>query len=300
MTKTGGNIKKKSVLSTKEKKQFLKIVKNALKEDIGSGDITTDPIVDIQQQALGIIFPKQDGILCGVKIAQMVFETLDEKLDFQCKMVDGATFSPGMTIATLIGSAASCLKGERTALNFLQHLSGIATFTRKFVDATEGQLKILDTRKTLPGLRGMQKYAVRIGGGHNHRYGLYDMILIKDNHIEIAGSLTDAVHAARGKNKKVFVEVEVKTFEELDEALVAKVNRIMLDNMNPDQLESAVKTIRAASTNIEIEISGGIDLYNITAYKDCGVDFVSVGALTHSAPAIDIAMKLKPLGQGES
>ncbi len=277
----------------------MRIIKNALKEDIGRGDITTDPIVDEQQQALGIIFAKQDGILCGVTIARMVFAVLDERIDFQCKMPDGASFSPGMTIATLIGSAALCLKGERTALNFLQHLSGIATFTRNFVDVTEGRLKILDTRKTSPGLRVMEKYAVRTGGGHNHRFGLYDMVLIKDNHIEIAGSITDAVRAARKKRKRAFVEVEVKTFEELNEALSVKVNRIMLDNMTPDQLSKAVEIVRASEGDTEIEASGGIDLYNIAAYKDCGVDFISIGALTHSAPAIDIAMKLKPLGQCE-
>lgn len=277
----------------------MRIIKNALKEDIGRGDITTDPIVDEQQQALGIIFAKQDGILCGVTIARMVFAVLDERIDFQCKMPDGASFSPGMTIATLIGSAALCLKGERTALNFLQHLSGIATFTRNFVDVTEGRLKILDTRKTSPGLRVMEKYAVRTGGGHNHRFGLYDMVLIKDNHIEIAGSITDAVRAARKKRKRAFVEVEVKTFEELNEALSVKVNRIMLDNMTPDQLSKAVEIVRASEGDTEIEASGGIDLFNIAAYKDCGVDFISIGALTHSAAAIDIAMKLKPLGQCE-
>lgn len=238
--------------------------------------------------------------MCGIDIAKMVFEVLDDQLNFQGKMTDGMPFSPGMTIATLVGPAVSCLKGERTALNFLQHLSGIATLTSKFVEATEGNLKILDTRKTLPGLRVMEKYAVRTGGGSNHRSGLYDMILIKDNHIEIAGSITAAVEAARKKNRRAFVEVEVKTFTELDEALAAKINRIMLDNMNHDQLRKAVEIIRTRNTHTEIEISGGIDLYNIAAYKDCGVDFISVGALTHSAPAIDIAMKLKPLGQGES
>ena len=238
--------------------------------------------------------------MCGLDIAKMVFQVLDENVDFQGKMNDGMLFSPGMTIATLIGPAASCLKGERTALNFLQHLSGIATLTKKFVEATEGNLKILDTRKTLPGLRVMEKYAVRTGGGVNHRFGLYDMVLIKDNHIEIAGSITAAVKAARQTKRKKFVEVEVKTFQELEEALANRVNRIMLDNMNREQLRKAIELIRSTDTHTEIEISGGIDLFNIAAYKDCGVDFISVGGLTHSAPAIDIAMKLKPLGQGES
>ena len=230
----------------------------------------------------------------------MVFQALDEQLDFQGKMADGTEFSPGMTIAALIGPASSCLKGERTALNLLQHLSGIATLTKKFVEATEGKIKILDTRKTLPGLRVMEKYAVRIGGGVNHRFGLYDMVLIKDNHIEIAGSITAAVKAARQTKTKRFVEVEVKTFKEIEEALAVGVDRIMLDNMNQDQLKRAVRAIRDNTTHTEIEISGGVDLFNIAQYNDCGADFISVGALTHSAPAIDIAMKLKPLGQGET
>ena len=214
--------------------------------------------------------------MCGLDIAKMVFQVLDENVDFQGKMNDGMLFSPGMTIATLIGPAASCLKGERTALNFLQHLSGIATLTKKFVEATEGNLKILDTRKTLPGLRVMEKYAVRTGGGVNHRFGLYDMVLIKDNHIEIAGSITAAVKAARQTKRKKFVEVEVKTFQELEEALANRVNRIMLDNMNREQLRKAIELIRSTDTHTEIEISGGIDLFNIAAYNDCGVDFISV------------------------
>ncbi|MCK4755847.1 carboxylating nicotinate-nucleotide diphosphorylase [candidate division WOR-3 bacterium] len=280
-------------------KQFLKIVKKALKEDIGRGDITTDPIVDQNEQALGTIFPKQDGILCGIEIAQMIFKELDEKIDFQIKLNDGDNFSPGMTIATIIGPASVCLKGERTALNFLQHLSGIATLTRKFVDATKGSVKILDTRKTVPGLRIMEKYAVRTGGGHNHRFGLYDMVLIKDNHIEIAGSITKAVAKVRKRRKKAFVEVEIKTFEELNKALSLKINRVMLDNMSVNQIKQAVEIIRQANPDMEIELSGSMNLSNIKEFSGCGVDFISVGALTHSAPAIDIAMKLKPLGQCE-
>jgi nicotinate-nucleotide pyrophosphorylase (carboxylating) len=278
----------------------MKIVKNALREDVGRGDITTGPIVEKTQQALAIIFAKEDGILCGATVAEMVFKTFDEQLDFQCKMDDGMKFSPGMTIATVTGPAASCLTAERTALNFLQHLSGIATMTSKFVEATEGRLKILDTRKTLPGLRVMEKYAVRKGGGYNHRFGLYDMVLIKDNHIEISGSITAAVKAARQYKKNVVVEVEVQTLKQLEEILLLKVDRIMLDNMNHEQLKKAVEIIRTQNKHTEIEVSGGIDLFNISDYKNCGADFVSIGALTHSAPAIDIAMKLRPLGQGES
>ncbi len=272
----------------------------ALKEDIGRGDITTDPIVSQNEQALAIIFPKQEGILCGVEIAQMVFEETDRHIDFQIKLEDGERFSPGMTIATAIGPAGACLKGERTALNFLQHLSGIATLTRRFVDATKGRVKILDTRKTLPGLRVMEKYAVLTGGGYNHRFGLYDMVLIKDNHIEISGSITKAVGAVRERKKNAFIEVEVKTSDELEEALSLKVNRVMLDNMNIGQIKRAVETVRQRDKDLEIEVSGGIDLDTIDQFVDCGIDYISVGAITHSAPAVDIAMKVRLIGLSES
>ncbi len=271
----------------------------ALKEDIGRGDITTDSIVGKDERTLGIIFPRQEGILCGIEIAQMVFKEIDEAIDFQIKMHDGSRFAPGMTIATIIGSASACLKGERTALNFLQHLSGIATLTKKFVDATKGSITILDTRKTAPGLRVVEKYAVRTGGGQNHRFGLYDMVLIKDNHIEIAGSITKAVSQVRKFKKRRFIEVEVKTFDELKEALSLKVNRVMLDNMNMHQIKQAVEIARQTDRRIEIEVSGGVNVHNISDFVECGVDFISIGVLTHSAAAIDIAMKLKLLGQCE-
>lgn len=265
-----------------------------MKEDVGRGDITTDAIVT-DEQTLGIIFPKDDGILCGVDLAQMVFEEIDPNIDFQKKLSDGDSISPGMTIATLVGSAATALTGERTALNFLQHLSGIATFTKKFVEAAKGEVKILDTRKTLPGLRTVEKYAVRVGGGYNHRFGLYDMVLIKDNHIEIAGSITNAITKVRQKRKRAFIEVEVKTFDELREALALKVNRVMLDNMNINQITQAMQIVQESGTKVEIEVSGGVDLSSIKDYATCGIDYVSAGALTHSAPAIDIVMKLKTL-----
>ncbi len=250
-----------------------------------------------EDRALGILFAKEDGVLCGIDIAQMVFELLDENVDFQKQLTDGSTLSPGVTIAILIGKASTCLKGERTALNFLQHLSGIATLTKKFVDATDGNIRVLDTRKTLPGLRIMEKYAVRVGGGHNHRFGLYDMVMIKDNHIQIAGSITEAVTRVRSKKKKSFIEVEVQTVEEVKEAIRAQANRIMLDNMNKNQIIQAVDLVRQARTGIELEISGGINLDNIGQFTETGADFISVGALTHSAGALDIALKMKPLAQ---
>lgn len=271
----------------------------AIKEDLGKGDITTDSIIPPDAQTLGIIFPKGDGVLCGVNIARYVFEEIDKKMNFEAKMEDGAEFSPGMTIATIIGPAGSCLKAERTALNFLQQLSGIATLTRKFVKlVNNNRIKIMDTRKTTPGLRIMEKYAVKTGGGYNHRFGLYDMVLIKDNHIEIAGSITKAVNAVRNnsKKKKIFIEVEVKTMDELKEAIELGVNRVMLDNMHLEQIDQAIKYVRTSKKKIEIEVSGGIDIDNIVNYAELDIDCISIGALTHSAPAIDIALKMKPIG----
>lgn len=281
----------------KIKRYFRTAVRQALKEDIGRGDITTNSIVSDQDRVLGIIFPKQSGVLCGLELAQMVFAELDSRINFEAQMHDGEQFTIGSAIATLIGPAAGCLQGERTALNFLQHLSGIATLTRRFVEAAGSRIKILDTRKTTPGLRALEKYAVRTGGGYNHRAGLYDMILIKDNHIQIAGSITRAVEAVRNKSRRAFIEVEVRTPEELKEAIALKVQRIMLDNMNQDQLRRAVDQIRRldAGRRIEIEVSGGVTMESIDVLKDLDIDFISIGTLTHSAPAVDIALKMKPL-----
>jgi len=292
MKKKDDNTKQKD----REKRQFLTIVRRALREDIGRGDITTNAIASGTDRALGIIFAKEEGILCGVDIAQTVFEQIDDTIDFQKQLDDGSQLSPGVTIAILIGKASTCLTGERTALNFLQHLSGIATHTRQFVDRVQGAIKILDTRKTTPGLRLMQKYAVRIGGGSNHRFGLYDMVMIKDNHIQLAGSIGEAVKRMRSKKRKQFIEVEVQTLAELQEALDSGVDRIMLDNMRASQISKAVDLIRSTAPGTEIELSGGIDLQNIAEIAASGADFVSVGALTHSARALDIALKMKPLG----
>ncbi len=272
----------------------------ALKEDLGKGDITTDAIVSPDARTLGIIFPKEDGVLCGIDVARMVFEEVEPRIAFEAKLKDGDEFSPGQTLATVIGPAGGCLKAERTALNFLQQLSGIATLTRKFTRVVGGRIKIMDTRKTTPGLRILEKYAVRVGGGYNHRFGLYDMVLIKDNHIEIAGSITNAVSAVRNKSKKkkLFIEVEVKTLDELKEAIELGVNRVMLDNMNLEQIEKAIELVRCSKKKIEIEVSGGVNLENIMNYAEMDIDCISIGALTHSAPAIDIALKMKPIGGG--
>jgi len=281
---------------SRETKQFQAIVRRALREDIGRGDITTNAIVSETDRALGIIFAKEEGILCGVDIAKNVFEHIDDTIDFQIQLTDGSELSPGVTIAIMIGKATTCLKGERTALNFLQHLSGIATVTKQFVDRANGKIKILDTRKTTPGLRLMQKYAVRVGGGLNHRFGLHDMIMIKDNHIQLAGGISEAVKRVRSQKSKKFIEVEVKTIEELKEALENRVDRIMLDNMHGAQIVKAVDLIRSSGTDTEIELSGGVTLESIGELAASGADFISVGALTHSARALDIALKMKPLG----
>ncbi len=266
-----------------------------MREDIGRGDVTTDSIVPEGDRALGVIFAKEDGILCGVDIAQMVFRQLDPAIDFQKQLDDGSMLSAGITIAIVIGKASTCLKGERTALNFLQHLSGVATLTRKFVDAAKGNVTVLDTRKTAPGLRIMEKYAVRVGGGSNHRFGLFDMVMIKDNHIQIAGSITEAVSRVRKRKRKPFIEVEVKTLTELHEAVKSKVDRIMLDNMSRDLMTQAVEIVRNNVEDIQIEVSGGINLDNIDSVAQTGADYVSIGALTHSSRALDIALKMKPL-----
>ena len=280
----------------RESRQFLTVVKRALAEDIGRGDITTDAVVPPDERALGIIFAKEEGVLCGVDIAKMVFEQVDPAIDFQKQLNDGSSLTSGATIAIVIGKAASCLKAERTALNFLQRLSGIATLTKKYVDAAHQRIKILDTRKTTAGLRAMEKYAVRAGGGQNHRFGLYDMVMIKDNHIQIAGSITEAVNRVRDKRKKHYVEVEVKTMSEMKEALALRVDRIMLDNMNVNQIAQAIDLVRSMPGTTEIEISGGVEIEDIEELASSGADYVSVGALTHSARALDIAMKMKPLG----
>ena len=225
----------------------------------------------------------------------MVFKQLDPTIDFQKQLDDGSALSPGITIAIVIGKASTCLTGERIALNFLQHLSGIATLTRRFVDAAGDNIKILDTRKTVAGLRVMEKYAVRVGGGANHRFGLFDMVMIKDNHIQIAGSIAEAVDRVRKRRRKPFIEVEVKTLAELKEAIAAQVNRIMLDNMSRRLINQAVDMINTSGQDIEIEVSGGVNLDNIAELAESGAHFVSIGALTHSAKALDIALKMKPL-----
>ncbi len=265
------------------------IVEAALREDIGEGDITTDATVARSRKGVCRITAKEDLVLAGSFLARMVFSSLDRRLKYRAMAEDGTLVRRGKTIAEVSGPLAPMLTGERVALNFLQRLSGIATLTEKFV-AKAGAVKILDTRKTTPGLRVLERYAVRMGGGYNHRSGLDDAILIKDNHISAAGGVREAIRRVYKKyGDSIAVEVEAASLRETREALGGGADIIMLDNMNPDKIEKALKLINGRAVT---EVSGGVSLDNIRAYAATGVDFISIGALTHSAPAVDISMKV--------
>jgi len=274
------------------KKELIQIINLALKEDIGSGDVTTNLIVPDFQKGIAEIFVKEDGVIAGLNVANEIFKRLNNKITFRKFVKEGDKVSKGIKIAEVKGSLRTLLTGERTALNFLQRMSGIATFTAKFVAQLEGlNTKILDTRKTVPCLRMLDKYSVKIGGGTNHRFGLYDMVLIKDNHIKAAGSITRAVQLIRKKlKKKMKIEVETANLDEVKEALSNKVDIIMLDNMSVEMMEQAVKLIGGKA---KVEASGNVTLENVRKIALTGVDFISVGALTHSVKALDISMKIQ-------
>lgn len=267
------------------------LVEAALGEDVGKADITTSLTVGEACMALGVIAAKEDGVLAGVEVAKLVFETVASDLVFKAEMADGEYLSYGAAIAQIRGRARSCLTGERVALNFLQKMSGIATLTHAFVKAVEGtNVSIVDTRKTTPGLRYLEKYSVRVGGGENHRFGLYDAILIKHNHIAIAGGITQAVERIRDANTgNVPIEVEVGDLSGLREALSLGVERIMLDNMAVQTVREAV---RIAGGRSELEVSGRVTLGNVREIAETGVRYISIGALTHSAPALDMSLRL--------
>ena len=268
------------------------IIKKAITEDINYIDVTTDYLIDKNSQTTAFFVSKDDGILCGIDIAMRVFELLDLDVNFKLEKNDGDEVKKGDIIATMSGKAQALLKGERTALNILQHLSGIATATNRCVKLVEGtNASVAETRKTLPGLRAMQKYAVTVGGGKNHRYNLSDAAMIKDNHIDACGGIKKAVEAFRSKAGHMLkVEVEVRNFDELNEALEAGADVIMLDNMNCEQMAEAVKIIGGKA---KAEASGNITLDNIKEVAKTGVDIISLGALTHSVKAFDISMKIK-------
>jgi nicotinate-nucleotide pyrophosphorylase (carboxylating) len=260
----------------------------ALSEDVGTGDLTTQQVVPADATCTAQILVKEPGVVCGLDLAAEVFRELDPTLRFEPLAADGDRIDGRTVVARVTGRAAPVLTGERTALNFLGRLSGIATLTRRFVDAIEGTgAEILDTRKTTPGLRVLEKHAVECGGGRNHRFGLYDAILIKDNHLAVAGSIADAV--ARAKDAGVPVQVEVDTLDQLREALDAGAESILLDNMPPATMREAVAITAGRA---KLEASGGVTLDTVRSIADTGVDFISIGALTHSARSLDVSLEV--------
>lgn len=268
------------------------IIKTALSEDINYIDVTTDNLLDDAHQSEAYYVAKDDGILCGIEIAKRVFEIVGGDVQFNINIPDGQQVKKGDIIATMSGSTRTLLKGERTALNILQHMSGIATATYKCTELVKGtSAMVTDTRKTLPGLRALQKYAVTAGGGRNHRYNLSDGAMLKDNHIDAYGGITQAVKALREKiGHMVKIEVEVRNIEELNEALSAGADVIMLDNMNCDEMKKAVEITNGAAM---LEASGNITDENIRDVALTGVNIISLGALTHSVKCFDISMKIK-------
>lgn len=268
-----------------------------LKEDIGRGDVTTQATVRGGVRARGRFLAKQDFVICGLEVAEAVFATLDPNIEIESRFYDGEAVKAGISFAQIEGPATSLLSGERTALNILQRLSGVATLTKAFVDRVAGTgAKIVDTRKTTPGLRMLEKYAVSIGGGHNHRFGLDDGVLIKDNHIAIAGGVRRAIEMARNSVHHLLkIEIEVASRAQLLEAIEARADTIMLDNMNVDEIRESVKIIRERAPGCLIEVSGGVNLETVLSFAECGVDLISVGAITHSATAVDISLKMTPV-----
>ena len=268
------------------------IIRNALVEDVGSGDVTTLNTVPADAILRGTLLVKADGVVAGLAVFQRVFKLVDARVEIDLQVADGESVQRGQIIATIDGPGQAILTGERLALNILQRMSGIATETRRYVDAVAGtHAVILDTRKTAPGLRVLDKLAVRLGGGQNHRFGLYDMAMIKDNHIAAVGSITEAVRRIRaGDPQGRPIEVEVTDLDQLHEALELDVDRILLDNMSTDLMAKAV-TIAAGRT--PLEASGGVNLDTVAAIATTGVDYISVGALTHSVTALDISLDVQ-------
>jgi nicotinate-nucleotide pyrophosphorylase (carboxylating) len=267
-------------------------VEAALREDLGSGDVTA-ALVPAAQRVRGSVVAREDAVLCGRAWVEETFRQLDPRVQLSWHATDGERVAAEQTIFAIAGPARPVLSGERTALNFLQLLSGTATVTRLFVDAVAGTgCRILDTRKTVPGLRTAQKYAVRCGGAQNHRMGLYDQVLIKENHIAAAGSLTGAIEAARRSAAGLTVEVEVETLGELQEALNARPDIVMLDDFTLEDMRAAVALNRAQGATAKLEVSGSVSLDAVRAIAETGVDYVSVGALTKHVRAIDLSMRL--------
>jgi nicotinate-nucleotide pyrophosphorylase (carboxylating) len=291
----------------------LPLVKWALSEDVGTGDITTLNALRSGVGARAVIVTKEPGVAAGLDVARLTFREVDAELRFKPLAQDGERLEAGAALAQVSGSAGSILTAERTVLNFLQRLSGIASMTRRFVDAVRGTgAVILDTRKTTPGLRFLEKYAVRVGGGENHRFALWDMYLVKDNHIRAAGGLTAALdRIARTRQGDLLLEVEVESLDQLREALRPEVDRILVDNRPAEDVRRAVQEVdrwcranppdsplirQGARRWPEVEVSGGIGLDNVRVYAETGADYISVGALTHSVPALNLSLEIEEVG----
>ncbi|MBV9108790.1 MAG: carboxylating nicotinate-nucleotide diphosphorylase [Gemmatimonadetes bacterium] len=276
--------------------EALVLIEAALAEDVGGGDFSTLWTVPADRRAIARITAKASGVIAGSEVAAEVFRRVDPSLSIDTIAADGTAVEPGDEVMRISGPAASILTAERTALNFLQQLSGVATMTRRYVDRIAGTgARVIDTRKTTPGMRRLEKAAVLAGGGANHRVGLYDMVMIKDNHIAASGGIAAAVAAVRARNGRgLRVEVETTNLDEVRQALAAGADRIMFDNMTPETMHQAVALVAAhGDGRPETEASGGITLETIRSYAETGVDFISVGALTHSAPALDLSLRLE-------
>ena len=271
---------------------YRELVRRALAEDFGWGDVTTEAIIDREQKARGLIIAKSTCVMAGIDIAAEAFRQLDPAAQITIRCTDGHVCERGTEVAEIRGHATALLTAERTALNFLQHLCGIATLTRQFVDLADGRITVLDTRKTTPILRALEKYAVRAGGGVNHRSGLDDGVLIKDNHIRLAGSVSGAVTLMKKANREMPTEVEAQSLEQVNEALEAGAEIVLLDNLSTDEIIEAVKRCRGRA---KTEISGGVTLQRMRELAATGADCVSIGALTHSAPAVDLSFEIEPL-----
>ncbi|MGI8640697.1 MAG: carboxylating nicotinate-nucleotide diphosphorylase [Pyrinomonadaceae bacterium] len=269
-----------------------------LAEDLGRGDITTQATVPPDVRGMGRFLAKEDLVVCGLEVAEAVFAHLDpDNAEIDANVSEGDVVKAGTIFATLKGYADILLAGERVALNLLQRLSGVATLTRQYVKAVEGtRAQIIDTRKTTPGLRMLEKYAVTVGGGKNHRFGLDDGVLIKDNHIELAGGITEAITAAKLKVGHLHkVEIEISNWAQLREAILAGADIVMLDNQTPEEAEKLVEMARNMNPNVLLEASGGMNLDTVRSFAEAGVDMISVGRLTHSARAVDISFKIQTI-----
>jgi len=291
---------------------FLPLVKYALSEDVGTGDVTTLNSVPSNIGARAVIVAKEAGVVSGIEIAQMTFREVDDALKFRATANDGDYVEAGIALAQITGSAASIMTAERTALNFMMRMCGVATQTRRYVAKIDGTgAVILDTRKTTPGMRFLEKYAVKCGGGENHRLALWDMYLVKDNHIRAAKGLTNAIDRIQRTRRDLLLEVEVESMEQLKEALRPEVDRILIDNQPVEAVRLAVEEVdrwyrlnppdhprvkAGARRWPEVEVSGGLNLDTVRAYAETGADYLSVGALTHSAPALNLSLEIEEVG----